>query len=256
MGSPRPNLLPLPSSPSLTPFLFSPSPTSVSTTVATLRLHATYIRDTLFPLLNPDAPYLPSQEFYLLTTILARVSSTRPITTDLLRQSRIVNALQLIAPPLPPDTDKPDQGRWPPDSIIQARKILRHWERELGDIYNLRPNLFASGAPLAGLHLAKLYKTTKKSVIVRDEVRTPALLQAPNLLNGDSDTRYHVDARTQAGCTTGSHDRPHASHDWGLVAQSGRPLPRLWHRGPLPGFHDMGRRQSIRARTGCGTGER
>ena len=172
MGAPRLNLLPLPSSPSLTPFLFSPAPTSVSITVATLRLHATYIRDTLFPLLHPNAPYLPSQEFYLLTTILARVFSTRPITTDLLRQSRIVKALQLITSTPSPGEGKPDQGRWPPDSIIQARKILRHWERELGDIYHLRTNLFASGAPLAGIHLAKLYKTTKKSVIVRDEVRS------------------------------------------------------------------------------------
>ena len=168
MGTPRPHLPRLPSTPSLTPFLFSPEPTSTSTTVATLRLHSAYIRDTLLPLLLPITPHLPPQELYLLTTILARISSTRPITLDLLRQSRIVKALQLIVSSTT-GGDKPGQGKWPPDAVIQARKILQRWERELGNIYDLRTNLFGNGAPLKGIHPAKRYKITKRSIIFRDE---------------------------------------------------------------------------------------
>ena len=158
-------------SPLLSPDLFTPGPTPSTTMLASLRLHAAYIRDTLPPLLAPETPHLPPQELYMLTTILARIATTHPITIELLRSSRIEKALRLVATQPVITSTTVEAGRWPPDSVIQANKILRRWQRELGDLRNLRVNLFASEARLYGLSAINTNKITHKSVVVRDEVR-------------------------------------------------------------------------------------
>ena len=101
--------------------------------------------------------------------LLAQVSSLHPplLTLDMLRASRIVKALRFI---IAPSSEDKGQGRWPTDSFIQAKKILRRWEQEFGDLGDLRVDLFAVAHRLHGLSAARAHKITHRSVIVPDEV--------------------------------------------------------------------------------------
>ena len=157
--------------PLLTPNPLSPGPSNLATTVASLRLHAAYIRDILPPLLLQDTPHLPPQELYMLTTILARIATLHPITIDMLRQSRVQKALYFITATPKNEAEESRRGRWPPDSVFQAKKILNRWRKELGRIDNLHVNLFAPEEKLHGLSPVKAYKITHRSVVIRDEVR-------------------------------------------------------------------------------------
>ena len=151
----------------------STSPVPIPTiTLSILHSHSLYIRETLLPLLSPTIPHLPPSELYKLTILLAQLSTLHSplLTLDLLKSSRIVKALHTIVNP-PPEAKGKETGRWPTDSFIQAKKILRRWERDFGNLTDLRTDLFAPGQRLHGLSPARVNRITHQSVIVPDEVR-------------------------------------------------------------------------------------
>ena len=113
----------------------------------TLRTHSRYIRDTLLPLLaGREGSGLNDRDLSFLRNALNEVNKT-PITIDLLRYSRIAQALAMIA------TDT----RWPADVAIKATKILQKWEKVFGRVVDLQADLWGPGGRLEGLKRMKVW---------------------------------------------------------------------------------------------------
>ncbi|KAG8528910.1 uncharacterized protein KY384_006599 [Bacidia gigantensis] len=148
-------------------FLLSTTPSSDAKDITSLRLHATYIRDTLVPLLSSDRD-LPIQEAILLRNILSKISRISPIATDMLRQTRIERALKIIATSGSP---------WPADTVRQAKVILRRWEKEVGfPLDSIRADLFGRGGRLEGLAPAFQPVAPGDQFVIRDVVSTLSTL--------------------------------------------------------------------------------
>lgn len=110
-----------------------------------LRTHSRYIRDTLLPLVaGGECSKLNDRDIALLQATLDEVNAI-PITLDLLRYSRIANALAII-------TMDP---RWPAEMATKATRILNKWEKPFGRVDDLRADLWGPGGRLAGLKKVK-----------------------------------------------------------------------------------------------------
>ena len=108
-----------------------------------LRTHSRFIRDYLAPNMarDGDGYTMTSTDHKTLNSIFVKLSELS-VTKTALYYSRIHNALFMITSGGAP---------WPAEFVLLAEILLKQWEKKLGRLKDIRPDLWGPGGRLHGL---------------------------------------------------------------------------------------------------------
>jgi hypothetical protein len=124
-----------------------------------LRQTASWIRDILDPMVSRDGPQsLDPNDVLNLHSILLDLQ-TEPISSHILRSSRIFLAVRDISG---------KATRWPAKLVDEADELVEAWTEEMGPLKNIRTSLYEKGGRLHGVcephHTEReVQKTTSES---------------------------------------------------------------------------------------------
>ena len=107
-----------------------------------LRQSASWIRDVLDPLVSREGPQSLSPNDVLTLHSLLLDLQTEPVSTHVLRNSRIYLAVLEICG---------KATRWPGRLIDEADEVLEAWEDSMGPVKNIRTPLYEKGGRLYGI---------------------------------------------------------------------------------------------------------
>ena len=106
-----------------------------------LRTHSRFIRDYLAPIMASNRYTMSRSDHKTLNSVFVSLSELC-VTEAALRYSRIHKALIMITSGGAP---------WPAEFILLAETLLEQWEKKLGPLKDIRPDLWAPGGRLHGL---------------------------------------------------------------------------------------------------------
>lgn len=136
-------------------------------TVQEIQSEVRYIRDSLCPLVNESGGTAITRDiFYGLLVFFVKLE-TMPISVDLLRQTRVDKALIEISVL---------GTRWPASLVGRAEKMLREWEKQVGQIGQLRAALWEPGGRMAGCRKCIVMEQT---VVVDRKRKTTKTVRTP-----------------------------------------------------------------------------
>ena len=127
----------------------TPQTPQAGNTPEDLLTHSRFIRDRLAPLVASKGQHaLNGDDISTLRSIMVGLNAV-PMTSDLLRYSRIDKALRVIAM----------GSGWPLAFMTQAEELITKWELALGSLQSIQTDLWGPGERLEGTKRKKGQKS-------------------------------------------------------------------------------------------------